>query len=136
MEVRTERDDDERHLLVDRRGGEVTLAQIDLDASERGAPGAHVQHAARRVDSDHANALGCDRNRDAAGTDAELDDRTAAALRLREVERHVFGHRRAPRVVELGNRVVRAKHRRYGSSMLETRAAFVFTPPRLVAGEG
>jgi len=34
MEVRTERDDDERHLLVDRRGGEVTLAQARTEIAE------------------------------------------------------------------------------------------------------
>src|SRR5207253_10115915 len=50
-----------------------------------------------------------DRDRDPAGPDPELDDRPARLPRLLQVEGDVLGDADAPGVVELGNRVVRAR---------------------------
>src|SRR5439155_23118311 len=56
------------------------------------------------------------RNRYPAGAHPELDDRPACPPSLGDVEVDVLGHAPAPRVVELGDRVVR----RRGHSGLRT----------------
>ena len=91
----------------------VTVAAVDVEALEREADAAVA----------------------AASSPDELDDRTARAPGLLEVERHILDHARAPRVVQLRDRVVRARHHRYRSSMVRVRAAFLFSPPRLAAGD-
>ena len=110
MEVRAERADDERHRLVDRRCAEITEAQVEElgDAFVLGAPTAGSEHLARGIDPDHLDALLRDRDRDPAGSDAELHDGPARLARLGDVEPDVLGHAAAPRVVELGDRVVGA----------------------------
>ena len=110
MEIRAKRTDDERNALVHRRVPQVAEANLD----ERVEPGvaslfrADVEHAARRVDSDHGDAGGGDRNRDPTGADAELDDRTARRDRFLDVERDVLDDAPAPRVVQARDPVVRA----------------------------
>src|SRR5207247_607280 len=49
------------------------------------------------------------RHRDPPGPDPELDDRPAGPLCLAHVERDVLGDADAPRVVDAGDRVVRAR---------------------------
>src|SRR5438105_1504241 len=109
MEVRTERDDHERDALGHGRLHQVTQAKVELDARERGAAGADVEHPPRRVDADHVKTVRRDRDRDPPGADTELDDRAGGATRLGQIERHVLGDRRAPRIVETGDRVVGAR---------------------------
>ena len=135
VQQRPKRADHERYPLGDRRFAQVADAQVEVDAGEGRTPGAHLQHRARRVDPDHADSVGRDRHGDAAGADAELHDRPSGAARLLEVEPDILDHARAPRVVQLGNRVVWTGHPRYRSSMAVTHARFAFSPPRL-AGDG
>src|SRR5262249_47762957 len=67
------------------------------------------QHLDGRVDPDHALTGLRNRNRDPAGPDPELDDRPARLTRLGDVEPDVLDDAPAPGVVELGDRVVRAR---------------------------
>ena len=111
VEIRAERTDDERHLLVERRVPQVAQPQVEelRDAGCLGAPPAGSDHLAGRVDADHALSLLGDRDRDPSGADAELHDGSAGLPRLGDVEADVLGDAPTPRVVELGDRVVRRR---------------------------
>ena len=111
VEVRAERADDERHLLVERRVPQVAEPQVEeiRDAGCLGAPPAGREHLAGRVDADHALPLLGDRDRDPPGAYAELHDGPAGLPRLGDVEPDVLGDAPAPRVVELSDRVVGAR---------------------------
>ena len=77
VQERPEGTDHQRHALRDRRVSQIAEAKIELDACKRCPPRAHVEHAARRVDTDDADSLGCDGDGYPARADTELDDRTA-----------------------------------------------------------
>ena len=100
---------DERDSLRDRWLAKVAHAQVDVDAGERGAPCADLEHPARRVHTDDADPVGGDRDRDATGSHSELDHRAARSACFLEVERHVLDDAGAPGVVELRYRVVTAQ---------------------------
>jgi len=110
VQHRAEGTDHEWHPLGDRGLAQVADAQVDLDAGERGAARAHVEHSPRGVDPDHPDPVRRDRDGNAPRADAELEDRPARAARLLHVKGNVLDDARAPRVVQLGNRVVRARH--------------------------
>src|SRR5829696_8529380 len=94
-----------------RRFTQVSDAQVEVDSGQGRPARADVEHAARGVDADHTGAVGRDRNGDPSGADAELHDRTAGPPRFLQVERDVLHDAPAPRVVELGDRVVVAHAR-------------------------
>src|SRR5712691_427582 len=108
MEVRAKRNECKPDAFVHGGFAEIAEAKIELDACERSTAGTHVEHAARRVDADDANAVRRDRDCDPPRADAELDDRATGTARFGEVEGHVLRDGRAPRVVQAGDRVVGA----------------------------
>src|SRR5205823_2945193 len=77
VEERAERAGDELDALGDGRIAQVAEPEVQLrrDAGEVGALAADLEHPGRRVDADHADAVGGDRDRDPAGADAKLHDR-------------------------------------------------------------
>src|SRR3954451_22098902 len=89
---------------------QITEPQVEQlgDGRLLGCALARGEHLARGVDSDHGNPGPRDRDRDPAGGDPELDDRSVRRSRLLHVEAHVLLHAPAPRVVEIGDGVVRA----------------------------
>ena len=93
---------------LDRRVAHVAEAEIDerSDPGELGLLGSDVEHPLRGVDADHRHARRCDRDRDPARADTELDDRPARCQRLLHVEADVLDHAPRPRVVEAGDGVV------------------------------
>ena len=123
VEQRAERADDERERLVDRRVAHVAVAQVELDARQRGALARHLEHPGRQVDADDADARRGDRHRDPARADAELEHRPARAHRLVDVERHVLDDAPRPRVVDPGDLVVRATRSYPSTDGRHTRAA-------------
>ena len=87
-----------------RRSTRSATPDLGLLAADR-------EHRLARVDADDRDARRGDRNRDAAGADAELDDRPAPGRTcLLDVEGHVLDDAPAPRVVEARDRVVGRVH--------------------------
>ena len=110
VEERTKRRGDEAHLLRDRRIPKVAETQVE-QVGETGGLGplpAHLEHALGRVDADHGDPGGRYRQRDPAGPDTELHHGAPSLAGLSDVEVDVLGDSPAPRVVELGDGVVRA----------------------------
>jgi hypothetical protein len=129
MQVRAKRADHERHALVDGRIEQVAHPQVELHTRECGAPRTDVEHPARRIDADHADPVGGDRNGDAAGADAELDNGPTEPARLVEIEADVLGDGHAPRVVQLRDPVVRTRHVYMVTPWLSCRASSCLPGP-------
>ena len=106
VQQRTEGCEHEWKLAVDRRVAHVAVTQVELDTGERSGLACDVEHPGREVDADHIDPRGRDRHGDPSGADAELEHRPAEALRLLEVERHVFDDGHRPGVVDAGDLVV------------------------------
>ena len=68
------------------------------------------EHPRRRVDADDVDSRLRDGDRDATGSDGELDDRATRGERLVDVEADVLGDGPAPRVVEGRDLVVEPLH--------------------------
>src|SRR5512132_773730 len=111
VQVRAKRADHEGHGFVERRVPEIAEPQIEQlgDAGLLGTSAARGEHLARRVDPDHALPRLGDRNRNPASADPELEHGPARLPRRRDVETDVLDDAPAPRIVELGDRVVRAR---------------------------
>src|SRR5204862_5968814 len=101
--------DDELDALGNRRREQISEPKVDeiRDARHLRPFPADLEHAGRRVDADHADALGGDRHRNSTGADTQLDDRRRHAARLGDVEADVLGDAYAPGVVKARDRVVR-----------------------------
>src|SRR5215213_4401158 len=110
MEERTERARHERYALGDRRIAEVADAEVEerCDAGLRGGLRADLEHPARRVHPDHADACCRGGHRDAPGPDPELDHGPSGLARQVDVELDVLDDADRPRVVQARDRVVRA----------------------------
>src|SRR6478609_3117193 len=111
VQVGAERADDERNGLIERRMAQIAETQVEQfrDPGRLCATGARSEHLARRVDADHALAGLGDRDCDPPGPDPELDHGPARLTRLRDVEADVLDDAPTPWVVELRDRVVRAR---------------------------
>ena len=128
VEEGAERADDEWHRALDGRITEIAGAEIEPlgNAFVRGRLACDREHALGRVDADDVHSGLGDRDGDPAGTDAELDDGAAGALRLLDVEVDVLADAPAPRVVDRRDRVVGVAPRRAISALFGHRRVRVF----------
>jgi hypothetical protein len=111
VKVGAEGADDELDAVLDGRPAEVAEPEVEAVCHAGGfrCTAADGEHRGRVVDPDDELAAGCDRHRDPSRADSELHDGRLDAGRLPDVEPDVLGDRAAPRVVELGDRVVGAR---------------------------
>ena len=102
VQERAEGNQDEWDPFLHGRLPHVAEPQVEqrLDAFRPRVVPRHLEHPRRRVDADHADAGLRDRHGDAAGAAGELHHGPARGLRFLDVELHVLGDARAPRVVD------------------------------------
>jgi hypothetical protein len=100
VQQRAKRAVDQRRLLVEGEVAHVCLAQVELHTRVERTGTGFLEHRRRRVDADDppAGRL-CDRNRNAAAPDRELDQRSVRLTCEFNIEGNVGRHRSRPFLV-------------------------------------
>jgi len=109
MEQRSVGAVDQRRLLGEHESAQVGLTEIELDADVGGMGARLLEHRRGGVDADDGSTRClCDRDRDPAGPDRELDDGPVGSAGEVDRERDVLGHVGGPLVVRARERFVPA----------------------------